>query len=323
MKKLFLVPIIFIAFAFTKDDPEWDLQEPAWKIVSKTIDPRMPDKASRINFVFRDSSNRPIHDSIRMSYNGVNKTLFPDKDGKTSLALKNGKYLFNLFYNTGHYEIWTDSIAFISKEVQIMEVNFQAAREIFYTFKPVIYVYPESTQEVSMKLSVAGELGFTYPEYNNGWDFIADHDGTIHIGEKEYDYLFWDSKSPVDYSSFDVQSGFIVRRDSLTDFLETNLTTMGLTPRERQDFITFWCPLMIENESNYIHFMFNEEYNTIATLDVTPKPANIFRVFMVWSDAKDIDAKKVLPQKIESFSRNGFTVVEWGGAEGKRISEVL
>ena len=98
---------------------------------------------------------------------------------------------------------------------------------------------------------------------------------------------------------------------------------MGLNSRERQDFITYWCPLMQVNEKNYIHFMFNEEYNTIASLKVTPAPKNIFRVFMVWSDASEIDVKNVHPQTTETFSRDGSTVVEWGGAEAKRLGDVL
>lgn len=323
MKKLLFLPLVIAILSFSERKDDTDLPPATWRIVSTTVDPNLPNGFAEMRFQFLDSTGAPIHDSIRMAYNGKNKTLFPDASGKAMLSVPRGKYQFNLFYNTSHFEIWTDSIQMNSKTVMRMEVNFPPAREIFYTFKPVIYVYPETTQSVSIQLNVTGELGFTYPAYNNGWNFIADHDGTIHIDEKEYDYLFWDSKSPVDYNSFDVQSGFIVQRDSLTGFLETNLTAMGLTPREQQDFITFWCPLMQANDSNYIHFMFNEEYNAIASLNVTPQPQSIFRVFMVWSDAAEIDANKLHPQKIESFSRQGYTILEWGGAEAKRIAEVL
>ncbi|MEO6302674.1 MAG: hypothetical protein ABIP51_05840, partial [Bacteroidia bacterium] len=75
----------------------------------------------------------------------------------------------------------------------------------------------------------------------------------------------------------------------------------------------YWCPRMSANEKNYIHFMFNEEYNNYATITIDPKPDQLFRVCMLWS--KTNNAAKVKPQKIESFKRNGFTVVEWGGTE--------
>ena len=112
-------------------------------------------------------------------------------------------------------------------------------------------------------------------------------------------------------------------KTALPDFFETQLTAMGLTPREQEDFITYWCPLMQKNEKSYVHFMFNEECNSIATLNITPTPDHIFRVYMIWSDAKEIDPESIHEQKIESFQRDGFSVVEWGGAKAEFISDML
>ena len=143
------------------------------------------------------------------------------------------------------------------------------------------------------------------------------------MDEKEYDYLFWDAKSQLDVTKTDIHAGFIVNKDSLTGFFATQLTAMGLTPREQQDFITYWCPLMQDSEKSYVHFMFNEECNSIATLDITPTPDHIFRVYMIWSDASEINPATIHEQKIESFHREGFSVVEWGGANAEFISDML
>ena len=35
--------------------------------------------------------------------------------------------------------------------------------------KPVIYLYPEQEQEVSVRLDYDGDLTCTYPEYNDGF----------------------------------------------------------------------------------------------------------------------------------------------------------
>ena len=43
--------------------------------------------------------------------------------------------------------------------------------------KPVIYLYPEQEQEVSVRLEYDGELTCTYPEYNDGWTVTAEPDG--------------------------------------------------------------------------------------------------------------------------------------------------
>ena len=93
---------------------------------------------------------------------------------------------------------------------------------------------------------------------------------------------------------------------------------MGLNSQEINDFITYWCPAINVNEKNYIHFMFNEAYNKYAAITINPKPDELFRVCMLWSKAKDNSTVK--EQKIETFKRRGFTVVEWGGAEVENLS---
>ena len=45
--------------------------------------------------------------------------------------------------------------------------------------KPVIYLYPEQTQEVSVQLELDGKLTCAYPEYGSGWRVKAYPDGTL------------------------------------------------------------------------------------------------------------------------------------------------
>ena len=39
--------------------------------------------------------------------------------------------------------------------------------------KPVIYLYPEQEEEVSVRLDYDGKLTCTYPEYDDGWNVTA------------------------------------------------------------------------------------------------------------------------------------------------------
>lgn len=177
--------------------------------------------------------------------------------------------------------------------------------------KPVIYLYPEKEQHVSVKLSFSGELTYTYPNYSNGWDVIAHPDGTItNLADgSTYYYLFWEGKSRVDWK---IDKGFIVSGDKTEAFLKEKLALMGLTPREYNDFITYWVPRMKANNYNLLSFS-DEQYQASTILDIEPKPDSLLRIFMLWKPIKkqiDIDE-----QILEPFVRNGFTVVEWGGAE--------
>jgi len=85
---------------------------------------------------------------------------------------------------------------------------------------------------------------------------------------------------------------------------------MWLTPREYNEFIVYWYPLMKDNKYNLIHFA-GEQYTNTAPLEITPKPDSILRVFMVfkWLDEKI----EIEEQKLENFERKWFSVVEWWG----------
>ncbi|MCL2615994.1 MAG: hypothetical protein FWD30_04250, partial [Dehalococcoidia bacterium] len=51
----------------------------------------------------------------------------------------------------------------------------QTCREAFMPApaKPVIYLYPDATSEVTVKLRYNGILDFTYPAYDDGWHVTA------------------------------------------------------------------------------------------------------------------------------------------------------
>ncbi len=175
--------------------------------------------------------------------------------------------------------------------------------------KPVIYLYPEQTTDVMIKLDFNGELLYTYPAYENGWEVTANPNGSIISDGEQYSYLFWEGYSDIDY---DLSKGFVVRGRDTEAFLIEKLKYMGLTPVEYNEFIVYWVPRMIENEYNLITFQ-TDVYTDNAVLKIEPQPDSIQRVFMAY---KALDEKiEIEPQDIEPFTRSGFTVIEWGGTE--------
>ncbi len=175
--------------------------------------------------------------------------------------------------------------------------------------KPVIYLYPEEETEVSVQLDFNGELHYTYPTYNDGWDVIAYPDGTIYDQTgREYSYLFWDGFSDVEY---DMTQGFVVAGCDTESFLQEKLEFLGLTPKEYNEFIVYWLPQMVNNPYNLITFQ-GDTYTDNAKLTITPEPDSIQRVFMAYTPLEDCE--EVEEQVLEPFQRHGFTVIEWGGA---------
>jgi hypothetical protein len=180
-----------------------------------------------------------------------------------------------------------------------------------YDAKPVIYLYPQEETEVSVSLDYDGELTCTYPTLDGTWNVLAQPDGTLTdlADGKEYSYLFWEGTTDWDY---DFSQGFVVAGADTAEFLQETLAQLGLTPKEYNEFIVYWLPKMEGNAYNLISFQ-GSDYTDHAELTIDPEPDSVLRVFMAW---KSLDEPvEVKPQELPSFTRQGFTVVEWGGCE--------
>lgn len=179
-------------------------------------------------------------------------------------------------------------------------------------YKPVIYLYPEEETEVSVRLKLDGELTCTYPAYENGWTVTASPDGTLTDAKNQsYNYLYWEGNT---YADWDMSKGFCVKGKDTAAFLEDALEKLGLTRREANEFIVYWLPLMEQNPYNIISFQ-TDIYTNAAQLEVIPAPDTMIRVFMTWQASEKY--VELPEQELSTQERNGFTVVEWGGAEVK------
>lgn len=181
------------------------------------------------------------------------------------------------------------------------------------TAKPVIYLYPETETEVSVTLDYGGTLTTTYPAYNQGWQVTARPDGTLinQADGREYSYLFWEGISD---TAYDFSEGFVVKGSETAAFLQQALEEMGMTPREYNEMIVYWLPMMEGNPYNLISFQ-TDRYTELAGLSISPQPDSLLRVFMAWQALEE--PVEVPPQEFSAFERTGFTVVEWGGTQVK------
>ena len=198
----------------------------------------------------------------------------------------------------------------------IKTVDDEGQPTIYYdavAAKPVIYLYPEQETDVHVELELTeADLSTTYPKYDNGWDVTAYPDGMLlnKADGSHHKYLFWDAVNC--RTRFDFSKGFCVAGSDTESFLKEKLTYMGLNEQEMNEFIVYWLPLMEHNAYNLISFQ-GDAYTNSAKLKITPTPDSECRVFMAYVPLEN--AVAIEPQQLETFERNGFTVVEWGGAE--------
>ena len=193
--------------------------------------------------------------------------------------------------------------------------------------KPVIYVYPEEPlQETHISLTLrSSEMLYMWPQGTQtdqtyDWDVLAAQDGTLYDDNgNEYSYIFWEASG---YGAQITDEGFCVKGSETAEFLRETLKEIGLTSKEYNEFIVYWMPRMQDNAYNIIRFEGldpEDAYNRNCELQVTDSEGNpadsMLRVMMVW-EATDAYTE-LKPQEFETFERNGFTVVEWGGTEIK------
>ena len=179
--------------------------------------------------------------------------------------------------------------------------------------KPIIYLYPEKEQEISVKVINKDKLLTSYPLYENEWLVNAKPNGDlkdIKTGKSLY-ALYYEIAIT---DSFKIEDeGFVVKGTETIKFLEEKLSILGLNSKESEEFIIYWLPILERNNYNYIRFATQEEIEKNSPLEITPKPTTEIRVLMTYKGLdKPISVKE---QELKQVKRKGYTMVEWGGSE--------
>ena len=174
--------------------------------------------------------------------------------------------------------------------------------------KPVIYLYPTKTTDVSVW--VGAKIRISEPEYGNGWTVRAQSDGTLTTADgKQYDSLFWEGLGNGAYP--EITQGFVVKQADLETTLRSHLEQLGLNVKESQDFLDFWLAKMPTTPYVRLTWFGTRQMDQLAPLAITPKPDSVIRIFLDFEGLNQ--SISIAPQHLSAIPRNGFTVVEWGG----------
>lgn len=205
--------------------------------------------------------------------------------------------------------------------------------------KPVIYLYPEDPTDVNVSFESQMQLTTSIPTYANGWYVKAYPDGTlvdlklqatdcnaIDVLQKgseyakkacvnnTYPYLYWAGQS-LEKKYPKITEGWIVEKKNLLQFMNTTLTTIGLTEKEKNDMMEYWMPEMLGKNTPYyrISFLQTQDMNKLAPMHISPQPDSVYRIFLDYIPLVSAPNYILQPKKLEPIVRKGFTVVEWGG----------
>ncbi len=205
------------------------------------------------------------------------------------------------------------------------------------TRKPAIYLYPEKTTQISVKLDKTIKYNNVIPKYKKGWFVEAEPNGYLRdlqpkytkcskLPYKEfgfeyskqaceinkYPYIYWDGVQLVKPLP-KKEVGFIVAKNDIESFLTARADEMKFLETEKSEFVRYWKKQMQDtNWKNFkVYFLQNEEVDDYYPIYVEPKPVSSNRVQIIISKAKKNE--KLPAQTLVPFNRDGYTLVEWGG----------
>lgn len=235
-----------------------------------------------------------------------------DLDGKFNICHDvNGECVIQISY-VG-YRTQTVAITLKPGETLILDQELELFEEEVILLKPIIYLYPESTHEIEVKMPLEKGFSHSYPKYTGSWKVTADDNGNLFDSTtmRSYYGLYWEAAGNFEFT---LDEGNVVSGENTVEFLEAALDTLGLSEREANEFIVFWLPILEANPYNLIHFS-STEYESMAPLEISPKPDTEIRVMMVYQALQQEIQFPKQDLSILAKNRHGFTVVEWGGSK--------
>jgi hypothetical protein len=177
--------------------------------------------------------------------------------------------------------------------------------------KPAIYLYPKTVQATNVKVATKGVFTLTIPKYQEkGWDVIANPSGLILSNNKQYQYLYYESKIPNNLIDKPKQ-GYVVKKEAMPALLGSVLPKLGLNEKETGEFKDYWEKKIPDSPYYFVGIMNQDSINKMEPLDITPKPDTLIRVRLFFEKLNQ--EMEVEEPKISLPKRSGFTVVEWGG----------
>lgn len=226
-------------------------------------------------------------------------------DWKIELSSKLVDTLYSPFIHFNNYRKYYFDISIETKTFVLPEIRYDLG-------KPVVYFFTDKEiDSVKLKLTTDGSIYFSYPEYHDGWNFSIKPPGVIKINDKTFPYLFWEAEFRNISKQINFNDGFTVETSYLINFFDSLLNALNFPSSMISDFITYWCPKMMQFEVVDIRFLINNNCNALANYTIVPPPNNFYRIYMIWKPSNGNELMQ--HESIPLFEVNGYTALEWGG----------
>ncbi|MFO0920084.1 MAG: hypothetical protein U0451_00220 [Candidatus Saccharimonadales bacterium] len=181
--------------------------------------------------------------------------------------------------------------------------------------KPVVYLYPTTPTEVSVKVGADVKVSDPHYDPKSGWKVFALPNGQLNVNGLSYGSLFWEGPGYGKYPA--IAAGTVVPSAQAEKTIRSQLFEQGLNSSEAQDFLNYWVSKIPNKPYVRLTWFNTSQVDRLAPLQVSPKPDTIIRVFL---DMDGLDKPISIPtQKLSTLERKGFTLIEWGGLSRTKL----
>jgi hypothetical protein len=187
-------------------------------------------------------------------------------------------------------------------------------------------LYPQKEQRVNVQVKIQnGFITYTDPVYpKGGWDVLAkpsgelkylgkereDSTGKINYANGVFPYLYYEGKV-ADEAIEKPTKGYVKSYEELASFFDEILPKLGLNAKETKEFKEYWLKALPYASYYFIGIVPQVQLDRLEPLTITPKQDTTIRV-RLYFEALDMP-RSVTEPVIKTPTRNGFTVVDWGG----------
>lgn len=172
--------------------------------------------------------------------------------------------------------------------------------------KPNIYLYPEKTTDIDVRIPAWRLITESDPRYPvNGWRVRAWPDGALDTAAGPRDYLFYELRMRPE--SFQHEEGWCVDGALAQATLEDAMADLGFLPNEIADFSEAWdADFPVAEQMTLL-----PQLERLPALNIDPQPATLLRAWFVVTAGCTAERVPELPPRM---IRDGYHAAEWGVA---------
>lgn len=195
---------------------------------------------------------------------------------------------------------------------QVMEciAAMKGSPNWFKCFDSPLYLYPEETTWVKIKITPPTRIFNAEPSYESEWLVLVENTGRIETPDGQvFEKISYEYASVINTPP---TRGLVIAQGELEAGLENYALRLGLTGREVSDFVVFWMEKLPPANYYFVSHFDSEAASRIISFEIEPRPDTFIQAVMYFRPLSK-PTRTVAPEFEPVPERKGFVAVDWSG----------